>query len=146
MHKGVNFIMGYEPIDKSKTYLITGAAGFIGYYLSKRLLDQGCEVIGIDNINDYYDVNLKHTRLDQLSPYEKFTFIKDDISDKAVIDNLFNKYKPNIVVNWTLGSDPRRFKALKSYTYRKALCEYGHLNVPGEGSGGSDLGVRPPPL
>ncbi|HDR7272778.1 TPA: GDP-mannose 4,6-dehydratase [Bacillus paranthracis] len=91
--------MNYKPLDNSKTYLITGAAGFVGYFLSKKLLDQGCKVIGIDNINDYYDVNLKYDRLEQLKPYEKFTFIKGDISDKDMITKLFEEYKPNIVVN-----------------------------------------------
>jgi UDP-glucuronate 4-epimerase len=79
--------------------LITGAAGFIGYYLSRKLLEQGCQVIGIDNVNDYYDVNLKHTRLENLEPYEKFTFIKGDISDKDMIMRAFEEYKPNVVVN-----------------------------------------------
>ena len=88
--------MNYNSI---KTYLITGTAGFIGYYLSKKLLDQGCTVIGIDNINDYYDVNLKNTRLDQLIMYENFTFIKGDISDKEEVNNLFEDHKPNVVVN-----------------------------------------------
>ena len=91
--------MNYKTLDPSKTYLITGAAGFIGYFLSKKLLEQGCKVIGIDNINDYYDVNLKHARLEQLEPYEKFTFIKGDISDKDLVMNTFEEYKPNIVVN-----------------------------------------------
>lgn len=83
----------------AKVYLITGAAGFIGFYLSKKLLDQGCQVIGIDNLNDYYDVNLKHARLEQLEPYENFTFIKGDISDKDQIMDLFKEHKPDIVVN-----------------------------------------------
>lgn len=91
--------MNYKPLDNSKTYLITGAAGFVGYFLSKKLLDKGCKVIGIDNINDYYDVNLKYNRLEQLKAYEKFTFIKGDISDKDMITKLFEEYKPNIVVN-----------------------------------------------
>jgi len=91
--------LNYKTFDPSKTYFITGAAGFIGYYLSRKLLEQGCEVIGIDNINDYYDVNLKHTRLGQLEPYEKFTFIKGDISDKNMIMKTFEEYKPNVVVN-----------------------------------------------
>ncbi|MBM7652538.1 SDR family NAD(P)-dependent oxidoreductase [Neobacillus cucumis] len=89
----------FKQLDKSKTYLITGAAGFIGYYLSKKLLEQGCRVIGIDNINDYYDVNLKYTRLKNLEHFEQFTFIKVDISDKETINNIFKEYKPNIVVN-----------------------------------------------
>ena len=64
----------FEP-DNKKIYLITGAAGFIGFFLSKRLLAQGCRVIGIDNMNDYYDVNLKYARLAELKVYEGFTFI-----------------------------------------------------------------------
>lgn len=91
--------MNYKTLDSSKTYLITGAAGFIGYYLSRKLLEQGCKVIGIDNVNDYYDVNLKHTRLGNLEPYEKFTFIKGDISDNDLVMETFEEYKPNIVVN-----------------------------------------------
>ncbi|TDQ38637.1 SDR family NAD(P)-dependent oxidoreductase [Aureibacillus halotolerans] len=91
--------MNCKTIDSGKIYLITGAAGFIGYYLAKNLLEQGCQVIGVDNVNDYYDVNLKHTRLGKLEPYEKFTFIKGDIADKNLVMETFEKYKPNIVVN-----------------------------------------------
>lgn len=91
--------MSYKALDKNKTYLITGAAGFIGFYLSKKLLEKGCRVIGIDNINDYYDVNLKYTRLENLKPFENFTFIKEDISNKSEVLEIFEKYRPNIVVN-----------------------------------------------
>ncbi|MEM4997254.1 GDP-mannose 4,6-dehydratase [Priestia sp. SB1] len=91
--------MSYSQLDLNKTYLITGAVGFIGYFLSKKLLEQGCTVIGIDNINDYYDIRLKHTRLEQLEPYEKFTFLKVDISNKEALTNVFKEYTPNIVVN-----------------------------------------------
>ena len=91
--------MSYKELDNSKTYLITGAAGFIGFYLSKKLLEKGCKVIGIDNINDYYDINLKYSRLEQLKPFKNFTFIKADISDKEVIMENFKEYRPNIVVN-----------------------------------------------
>lgn len=86
-------------MDTTRTYLVTGAAGFIGYFLSRKLLEQGCRVIGIDNINDYYDVNLKYARLEQLAPFEKFTFIKGDVSDKDLITQTFEEYKPKIVVN-----------------------------------------------
>ncbi|WP_246629137.1 GDP-mannose 4,6-dehydratase [Mesobacillus maritimus] len=89
----------YNQLDTNKTYFITGAAGFIGFYLSKKLLEQGCKVIGIDNLNDYYDVNLKYNRLDQLKPLDNFTFIEGDISNKEAVTNVFEKYKPNIVVN-----------------------------------------------
>ncbi|WP_257469121.1 GDP-mannose 4,6-dehydratase [Bacillus sp. D386] len=89
----------YNKLDTNKTYFVTGAAGFIGFYLSKKLLGQGCRVIGIDNLNDYYDVNLKYARLEQLKPFNNFTFIEGDISDKDAVTNVFEKYKPNIVVN-----------------------------------------------
>lgn len=85
--------------QEHKTYLITGAAGFIGYFLAKRLLDQKYKVIGIDNLNDYYDVNLKKTRLEQLKHANNFTFIKGDISDKEKLMDVFKEYQPNIVVN-----------------------------------------------
>ncbi|WP_240633402.1 SDR family NAD(P)-dependent oxidoreductase [Paenibacillus montanisoli] len=91
--------MKSKPIDPSKSYLITGSAGFIGYYLCKKLLEQGCRVIGIDNLNDYYDVNLKHARLKQLQAYESFGFIKADISDKTALMGIFDEYRPDIVVN-----------------------------------------------
>lgn len=91
--------MSYKELDTNKTYLITGAAGFIGSFLSKRLLEQGCKVIGIDNINNYYDINLKNARLENLKPFENFTFIKGDISDKDIIMKAFEEYKPNIVIN-----------------------------------------------
>jgi len=90
--------MDYK-LDQNKIYLVTGAAGFIGYYLSKRLLDEGCKIVGIDNINDYYDVNLKYARLDLLKPYSNFTFIKCDIAEKDKVFELFEEYKPNVVVN-----------------------------------------------
>lgn len=89
----------YQPLDTTKTYLITGAAGFIGFYLARKLLNQGCRVIGIDNINNYYDVRLKYDRLEQLNSFDRFTFIKGDIADKVMLAAVFEEYKPNIVVN-----------------------------------------------
>lgn len=80
--------------------LVTGAAGFIGAFLCKRLLETANdEVVGLDNLNDYYDVSLKETRLEMLKPFDKFIFIKGDISDKPFIDKLFNEYKFDVVVN-----------------------------------------------
>ena len=84
------------------TVVVTGAAGFIGSYLSKNLLDSdsSIKIIGIDCITDYYDVSLKEERLNMLSNYgDKFNFIKGDISDKSLIDEIFSKYKPDVVVN-----------------------------------------------
>lgn len=91
--------MKYKEIDIDKTYLVTGAAGFIGFYLSNRLLESGCRVIGIDNLNDYYDVNLKQARLKILKSFNNFVFLKEDISDKPMVIQLFEKYKPDFVIN-----------------------------------------------
>jgi UDP-glucuronate 4-epimerase len=82
-----------------KTYLVTGSAGFIGYHLAERLLNQGEKVIGIDNLNDYYDVSLKHERLNRIENHQNFTFIKGDISDKDLVLNLFKEYSPEIVLH-----------------------------------------------
>ena len=86
---------------KNKTILVTGCVGFIGYYLSKRLLDEinGVKVIGLDSVNDYYDVNLKEYRLGIISKYDNFIFIKGNIADKNLVNKVFNEYKPNVVVN-----------------------------------------------
>ena len=70
-------------------YLITGAAGFIGMHTAKRLLEQGEEVVGLDNLNDYYDPALKEYRLAQLTPYPRFRFVKMDLADRAAIAELF---------------------------------------------------------
>lgn len=80
--------------------LVTGAAGFIGYHLSRKLLDHGYFVIGIDNLNDYYDVSLKQARLEQLLQYDRgFKFHKVDLADNETIQSLFAKVKPDVVVN-----------------------------------------------
>ncbi|MEE0980042.1 MAG: NAD-dependent epimerase [Acutalibacteraceae bacterium] len=89
----------YNALDTTKKILVTGAAGFIGFHLSKLLLQKGVTVVGFDNINDYYDVNLKYARLAILENFENFTFVKGDLADKTAVDNLFSENKFDIVVN-----------------------------------------------
>lgn len=79
--------------------LVTGTAGFIGSTLAKRLLARGDEVIGVDNLNDYYDVQIKKDRLAQLLPQPGFTDVRANIEDKAAIDRIFKEHRPQRVVN-----------------------------------------------
>lgn len=84
-----------------KTILVTGAAGFIASYLVKKLCESSAEdiVIGVDNMNDYYDVRLKEQRLEELLQYPTFKFIKGNIADKQLVGDIFIEYRPQIVVN-----------------------------------------------
>lgn len=84
-----------------KTVLVTGAAGFIGSFLSERLLSdfEDIRVIGFDSVNDYYDIRLKESRLEKLQKHENFTFIKANLADKDKVNEVFCKYSPQIVVN-----------------------------------------------
>ncbi len=84
-----------------KTYFITGVAGFIGSNLAKKILKENndIQIIGLDNMNDYYDVKLKEYRLNELKQYNNFKFIKGNLADKQTVENIFKEYKPEIVVN-----------------------------------------------
>lgn len=79
--------------------LVTGAAGFIGFYLSERLLQDGHEVLGLDNLNDYYDVNLKLSRINILKQHQHFQFEKIALEDKADLDKAFTDFNPDCVIN-----------------------------------------------
>jgi len=89
----------YNALNPDKTVLVTGAAGFIGFHLSKKLAEQGVRVIGYDNCNAYYDVSLKESRLKILNDFPKFTFIRDDLANKSAVYDVFEEYHPDIVVN-----------------------------------------------
>lgn len=86
-------------MNKFKTVLVTGAAGFIGNHLSERLLKDGVHVIGVDNLNDYYDVRLKKDRLRRLESYENFSLIKTNLEDKRQLEAVFSRTAFDVVVN-----------------------------------------------
>lgn len=100
--KEINFMVTYNVSLENKVVLVTGAAGFIGANLVKRLLNEfdSVKVIGIDNITEYYDVRLKYERLQELSAYgDRFVFIKGNIAKKEIIESIFTDYHPQVVVN-----------------------------------------------
>lgn len=84
-----------------KRYVITGVAGFIGSNLAQRILkeNQDVQIVGLDNMNEYYDVRIKESRLKELNEFSNFTFIKGNLADKETVEKIFKKYKPEIVVN-----------------------------------------------
>ncbi len=79
--------------------LVTGSAGFIGFHTSKRLLEEGHDVIGYDNVNDYYDPKLKESRLEILSDFDRFTFYRNDLEDESKVNQVIKKHHPQIVVH-----------------------------------------------
>lgn len=85
----------------NRTIFITGSSGFIGSNLAKRILttEPDTKVIGLDNMNDYYDVRIKEARLTELQKFENYTFVKGNLADKELIDSIFEQYHPDIVVN-----------------------------------------------
>ncbi|MCX5779932.1 MAG: SDR family NAD(P)-dependent oxidoreductase [Firmicutes bacterium] len=103
-------------LDNSKVVLVTGGAGFIGFHLSTKMLEQGAEVICFDNLNDYYDVNLKLSRLAILRSFARFSFIKGDLANKTEVEDLFARYQPDLVVH--LGAQAGvRYSIDNPYTY-----------------------------
>ena len=107
--------------------LVTGAAGFIGFHLSKSLLEDGYEVLGIDNLNDYYDPRLKHARLEIISKYPNFRFEKVDISHREELTEVFKDFGPNKVVNLAAQAGVR-YSLENPYAYMESNL-VGFLNI-----------------
>ncbi len=111
----------------NSSILVTGAAGFIGSHVAKRLLERGERVIGLDNLNDYYDVNLKQARLDNLTPYENFTFLKRDLSDKKEMAALFSDEPIGSVVHLAAQAGVR-YSIINPHAYIESNV-VGFLNI-----------------
>ena len=112
---------------KKPSILVTGAAGFIGFHLSIKLCKLGYAVTGIDNLNDYYDVKLKHSRLNQLKQLPDFTFQQLDLTDKKGIDKLFQEANFNYVVNLAAQAGVR-YSLTNPYAYLESNL-HGFLNI-----------------
>lgn len=116
-----------RPSTASRTYLVTGAAGFIGMHTSLRLLARGDQVVGVDNLNDYYDVTLKEARLSRLTSRPNFTFHKLDVADRHGMIDLFNRLKPKGVVHLAAQAGVR-YSLTNPHAYIDANVQ-GFINV-----------------
>lgn len=108
--------------------LITGAAGFIGFHVAARLLQSGRRVVGLDNLNDYYDVSLKEARLQQLENFENFSFVKADIADKVAMEAAWAEHGPFLEVVHLAAQAGVRYSLENPYSYITSNC-MGHLTV-----------------
>lgn len=107
--------------------LVTGAAGFIGFHTSRKLLEAGLEVVGLDNCNDYYDIQLKRDRLSLLSKYDQFTFVEMDLADRAAMEALFSTHGFDRVIHLAAQAGVR-YSIENPHTYAESNL-IGHLNV-----------------
>ncbi|WP_413935753.1 NAD-dependent epimerase [Nitrospira sp. BLG_1] len=113
--------------ERPATILVTGAAGFIGFHVAMRLLDRGDHVIGLDNLNDYYDVRLKEARLAQLRPRERFTFIKLDLANRQGMKDLFADQSIQRVVHLAAQAGVR-YSLVNPHAYTESNIE-GFMNI-----------------
>jgi UDP-glucuronate 4-epimerase len=119
---------GVEPETRSpRCVLVTGSAGFIGYFVALRLLERGDRVIGLDSLNDYYDVSLKEARLTQLRPFERFQFLKLDLADRSGMNNLFADHPITSVVHLAAQAGVR-YSLINPHAYTDSNIE-GFLNI-----------------
>lgn len=113
-------------LEASKVYLVTGAAGFIGFHLARRLLALGCTVIAVDNLNDYYEVSLKEERL-RLLACERFTFYRTDLANYSELDSLFKRHGIEYVINLAAQAGVR-YSIDNPYAYLQSNL-VGFLNI-----------------
>ena len=113
--------------EKNHTVLVTGAAGFIGFHLSRMLLEKGNQVIGVDNLNPYYDVSLKKARLDLLKPLQDFVFYKEDIQNLSGLRKIFQKHAIGRICNLAAQAGVR-YSLKDPFSYQKSNLE-GFLNL-----------------
>ena len=128
-----------------KTVFITGVAGFIGSNLAKRLLNEvtDVKVVGIDNLNDYYDVRLKEERLKQITAFDQFVFIEGDIADKSTINEIFRRYQPQVVVNLAAQAGVRySISHPDSYIFSNLIGFYNILEACRHSYDGGQTGVE----
>ena len=110
-----------------KTYLVTGAAGFIGFHVSRALLERGDRVLGLDNLNDYYDVSLKEARLRLLQEHERFIFYKEDLANREGLTKLFRQNTIQVVCNMAAQAGVR-YSLVNPFAYQSSNLE-GFLNI-----------------
>ncbi len=115
------------PLDKNQTTLVTGAAGFIGFHLCKKLLEKGNRVIGLDNLNPYYDVSLKKARLEHLKSHKEFLFNKADIEDLPKLKKIFRDQPIDRICNLAAQAGVR-YSLIDPFSYQKSNLE-GFLNL-----------------
>lgn len=113
--------------DSNEAILVTGSAGFIGFHLSKRLLETGYAVVGVDNLNPYYDVNLKRARLDILKSHENFSFYELDIQDLQGLKDIFKEHRVTKICNLAAQAGVR-YSLENPFSYQKSNIE-GFLNL-----------------
>jgi UDP-glucuronate 4-epimerase len=113
--------------ENNQSILVTGAAGFIGFHLTRKLLEKGNQVIGVDNLNPYYDVALKRARLDRLKPFNSFSFFQEDIQNLSGLKEIFQKHSIGRVCNLAAQAGVR-YSLKDPFSYQKSNLE-GFLNL-----------------
>jgi len=118
---------GREMNAQNRTILVTGAAGFIGFHVAKRLLERGDAVVGVDNLNPYYDVQMKEGRLAILRNFDRFSFYREDIQNFDAMQRIFQKHEPGVICNLAAQAGVR-YSLKDPFSYQKSNLE-GFLNL-----------------